>query len=112
MQNLIAFVVMGLIAAVATLLVAISALIKLAPLLIAVGIVVGALRWLRRRRSRPAPLPPGTMPVGSLRPVAPVLLPPRPDGWVLMPMWWHPEHRVHRSTVLDAEIISVDEHRG
>src|ERR1700677_3033989 len=101
MQILIAFVVMGLIGAVAVVLAATAALIRVAPLLIAVVVMVGAVRcWERRRLAVPAPAPPA----------APFLS--RPSGWVFVPVWIDPAGRAHRRPVIDAEVISVEEHHG
>jgi hypothetical protein len=115
MQILIAVIVMGLIATVAVVLAAGATISRLAPLLIAVLVVVGVVRSLQRRRKpRPAPPPlPGVIRPAPPQPVAPIRpTMPRPDGWMLVPMWWLPAQPVHRPPVLDADIISVEEHRG
>lgn len=108
MQTLIALTVMGLIGAVASILAAASALIGMAPLLIVALIAVGVLR--RRRRG---PRPCGVMAPVLPRPApAPHPMPVCPDGWLLFPIWRRPEDPAPRSAVLDAEIISIDEHHG
>jgi hypothetical protein len=113
MQILIALIVMGVIATVATILVATAALIQLAPLLIAALAVVGALRTLQRRHHRQFPAPPGVLRRALPRPLTPTLPAlPCPDGWVLVAVWGRPEHCVHRPPVVDAEVISVEEHHG
>jgi hypothetical protein len=110
MQIVIALIVMGVIGAVATILVATAALIQLAPLLIGALVVVGAVRRLQRGRARPLPAPPSVLRPGRPR-SAPML--PCPDGWVLVAVWGCPECRVqHRPPVVDADVISVEDHRG
>jgi hypothetical protein len=115
MQILTAFVIMGLIGAVAVVLVAAAALVRLLPLLIVVLVVVRALRWWGRRGHRrrapspPTPPRPITAP-GSAPPPWPTM--PRPDGWVMVPMWLDPHGRGQHHRVIDAEVISVDEHHG
>jgi hypothetical protein len=113
MQILIAVIVMGVIATVATALVAAAALLQLAPLVVAALVVLGVVhRWQRRRPLRPAPSPLSVSPPTAVRPAARARpVPPRPDGWVLVPMWWLPEHRTPRP-VVDAEVISVEENHG
>jgi hypothetical protein len=115
MQILIAFVVMGLIGAVAVVLAATAALIRVAPLLIAVVVMVGAVRcWERRRLARRgprAPAPPRPPAVPAPAPPAARFL-SRPSGWVLVPVWIDPAGRAHRRPVIDAEVISVEEHHG
>jgi hypothetical protein len=111
MQILIALIVMGVIGTVATILVATAALIQLAPLLIVALAVVGAVRTLQRRHHRPLPAPPSAVRPGRPRPTPPTL--PPPDGWVLVAVWGRPEDRVqHRPPVVDADVISVEEHHG
>ena len=87
MQILIAFVVMGLIGVMAVVLVAAAALIKFLPLLIVVLMVVGAVRWWERRRTRPLPATPPRPPAISRPTPLPQLMLPRPDGWVVVPVW-------------------------
>lgn len=114
MQVLIALVMMGLIGVVAVVLVAAAALVRLLPLLIVVLVVVGAVRWFERPgRRRPAPCPPAPpRPIAAPRPVPPPWPPmPRPDGWVMVPVWI-PHGRAQHHPVIDAEVISVDEHHG
>jgi uncharacterized iron-regulated membrane protein len=109
-QILIAFVIMGLIGVLAVVLIAAAVLIRLVPLLILVLVVVGAVRWWERRTHRRAapPLPPTiAAPVPPPRPTL-----PRPDGWVLVPVWVDPYGRPQRRPVIDAEVISVVEHDG
>jgi hypothetical protein len=111
MQILIALVVMSVIGTVATLLIATAALIQLAPLLIAALVVAGAVRRLQRRRGRPLPAPPSVLRRARPRSSPPTL--PCPDGWLLIGVWERPENRgPHRPPVVDAEIISVEDHRG
>jgi hypothetical protein len=110
MQILIALIVMGVVGTAATILVATAAVIQLAPLLVASLVVVGVLRRWQRRRHRPRPAP-----RGDLRPALPWPSPPVspcPDGWVLVAVWGRPECRVHRPPVVDADILSVEEHHG
>jgi hypothetical protein len=110
MQILIALVVMGLIGVLAVVLIAASALIRSLPLLIVVLVVVGAVRWWERCTHRgAAPAPPPTI-AGPVPPPRSML--PRPDGWVLVPVWLDPHSRPQRRPVIDAEVISVDEHDG
>jgi hypothetical protein len=114
MQILIAFVIMGLIGTLAVALIAAATLIRLLPVLIVVLVVVGAVRWWERRGDRqapcrPAPPRPITAP-RSAPPPWPTM--PRPDAWVLVPVWMAPRGRGPHHPVIDAEVISVDEHHG
>lgn len=114
MQILIAFVVMGLIGLVAVVLAAAAALIKFAPLLVGVLVVIGAVRWWERRGHSPvAPPPAPAHPQTLPRPAPPAPpMPPRPTGWVMVPVWMDPSGRPHRHPVIDAEVISEDQHHG
>jgi hypothetical protein len=106
MQVLIAFVIMGLIGVVAVVLVAAAALVRLLPLLIVVLVVVGAVRWWERSGRGPARQ-------AAIPPPAPPPWPtmPRPDGWVMVPLWI-PQGRGQHHPVIDAEVINVDEQHG
>lgn len=114
MQILIAFVVMGLIGLVAVVLAAGAALIKFMPLLVVVLVVIGAVRFWERRGDNPvAPPPAPPRPPAISRPAPPApLIPPRPTGWVMVPVWMDPSGRPHRHPVIDAEVISEDQHHG
>jgi len=115
MQIVIAVVVMGVIGLVAVVLVAAATLIRLLPLLMLVLMVVGAVRWWERRAGRRAgpyaPAPPRSSAIP--RPAAPP--PPTvryPDGWLMVPLWIDPRGRAQRRPVMDAEVISVQDHDG
>lgn len=113
MQILIAVLVMGVIGVVATVLVAAAALVRLAPLLIVALVVAVVVRTIQRRGLRRLTAsPPGAGPPPLPR-LAPRTwpMPPRSDGWVLVPMWWLPERHLHRP-IIDADVISVEEHDG
>ena len=99
MQVLIGFVMMGLIGVLAVVLTAAVALIQFLPLLAVVLAVLGALRWWERRSHR-----------RRARPPPPML--PRPDGWVVVPVWLDRGGGVRRRPVVDAEVISVEEDHG
>jgi len=113
MQILIAVVVMGLIGAVAVVLTATAALVRVAPLLITVVVVVGAVRWWERRPPRPGPRAPAPpRPPAVSAPVAQPASSWRPGGWVLVPVWVDSRGRAHRHPVIDAEVISTEGHHG
>ena len=115
MQILIAFVVMGLIGVFAVVLAASAALIQCLPLVIVVLAVVGAVRWWERRshpRNPPLPSTPPRVPAVSRPEPPPRPALPRPDGWVVVPVWLDRSGGVRRRPVIDAEVISVDEDHG
>ena len=113
MQILIAIVVMSVIGAVAVVLAATAALIRVAPLLITALVVVGAVRWSERRPPRPGPRPPAPPRApGVSAPVAQPARSWRPGGWVLVPVWVDSRGQAHRHPVIDAEVRSTEEHHG
>jgi hypothetical protein len=112
MKVLLSFLLMGVIALFAAVLVAVQALIKLLPLLVAALLVVAAVRFWERRRRGPGVAPPAAPQPPALRPAAP---PPQPlrsppvGGWVLVPVWMDAAGRPQlRRPVIDAEVISED----
>jgi hypothetical protein len=109
MRILMGFLCMGMIAAIAIVLVAVQLLIKLLPLLVVAGLAVVALRaWERRYRppgvaAAPVAQPPAIRQAPDTRP-----LPPRPlGGWVLVPVWMDAagQPQQHRP-VIDGEVIT------
>jgi hypothetical protein len=137
MRFLITFLCMGAVVMVTAVVVAIEVFMKLLPLLIAALLVVVAVRY-RERRRRPGPAAvvappagvyvPGAEAFGSLGPntintmpghlaspayrQADVCVPGIPNGWMKVPVWRgiYPDQQQH--TVIDAEMISEDDHRG
>jgi hypothetical protein len=113
MKVLLSFLVMGVIALFAVVLVVVQTLIKLLPLLVAALLVVVAVRVWERRRRGPGVVPP-VAPL-ALRPAANPTQPLRPapvGGWVLVPVWMDRAGRPqpHRP-VIDAEVINEDGRR-
>jgi hypothetical protein len=108
MQVLIALVMMGLIGVLAVVLTAAAALIQFLPLLAVVLTVLGALRWGERRSHRRRARPPA-----SRRPAPPPPpIPQRLGRWVMVPVWVDPGGRAHHRPVIDAEVISAEDHDG
>lgn len=122
MKTLLAlFALLAAVMAVAVLAV-VQILIKLAPVLILIAVVVLVMKAIRGRHRPPAAppmraLPPGraVAPVRSAPPSHPVgWAPTQPGGWVLLPVWMGPPPMAWRPAapmVVDAEVIE-DQRRG
>ena len=103
MRILSAFLCMGMICAVAVVVVAVQAVIRLLPLIIAAVLVLGAVRWWQQRR---APAMPELVPPAQA-------IPQHPVGWVMVPVWRAPGGQPQAHPVIDGEVISEDgDHLG
>lgn len=119
MRLLIAVVGMAVIGALAVVLVAVAAVIRLLPLIVAALLVLAAVRWSERRRRVPVAAPPPAPPGPSAFGGAPTArtIPQHPSGWVMVPVWMvpaeaHAQGRRRRHPVIDAEVISEDDQDG
>jgi uncharacterized membrane protein YfcA len=110
MRTLIAFVCVGMMAAVAGVLVVVQELLRLLPLILTVLVVVYLKRrWDNRRAARPAPPQRQTRAyVTGTRSPGPPPIPGRPGGWVMVPVWMPPAPQPAPRPVIDAEVISED----
>jgi hypothetical protein len=137
MRFLITLLCMGAVVMAAVVFALVDVVMKLLPLLIAALVAVVAVRsWERRRHRAPATAgarsavvnvpgeaafaahPPTTLDTprshlatGAYR-HAGVSVPDAPDGWVMVPVWRGSAPHRQQHTVIDAEVISEDEHRG
>lgn len=119
MRILIALVCMGFIGAAATVLAVVQVLVRTWPMLILVlGIVVAVRLRDRRRRGQRGAAARSALPAPTVeaarRPVqVSPPLPPRPAGWVLVPVWMDtPGHQPQRHPVIDGEVITGDSRHG
>ncbi|WAJ47997.1 hypothetical protein OK015_28535 (plasmid) [Mycobacterium sp. Aquia_216] len=110
MRILIAFLCMGFLGTVATMLALVQVVARIWPLLVvALGVVV--LVRLRDRRARKVVAPPAARPAASaiaVRRPAPVrqAIPTHPAGWVLVPVWGDAHGDPQRHPVIDGDVIS------
>lgn len=108
MRILIAFLCMGFLATVATMLALVQVVARTWPLLVVVlGVVV--LVRLRDRRARKVVAPPAALPVAAVavrRPAPAQPIPTRPAGWVLVPVWVDAHGNPQRHPVIDGDVIS------
>jgi hypothetical protein len=137
MRFLFALLCMGTVVMVAAVVVVIDVLMKLLPLLICALLVVIAVRYLERRR-RPglATVTPSSAVIDAPRPTgfaspnpgtlntmrnhlassghryADVCSPSLADGWVMVPVWRGSGLHQQQHNIIDAEVISEDDHRG
>jgi hypothetical protein len=112
MRILIAFVCMGFLGAVATVLALVPVFARTWPLLIVVLGVVVAVR-LRDRRARKAAVRPAALPSAANVEVsrsAPARQPAqtRPAGWLLVPVWMDAHGQPQRHPVIDGDVITGD----
>lgn len=117
MRILIAFVCMGFLGTVATVLALVQVLARAWPALIVVLAVVVATRLHNRRAPRAgapvAPLPAASTVTG--RPLASPSQPisPHPAAWVLVPVWMNAQGQASRHhPVIDGDVIMGDGRHG
>jgi hypothetical protein len=112
MKILMGFLCMGMLAMAAVVLVAVQALIKLLPLLVAALLVVIAVRFWERRRHASGVAPPAPPHPPALRRPATPAQPVRPrpvGGWVMVPVWMPAAGQPQRRPFIDAEVISSED---
>lgn len=116
MRILIAFVCMGFLGTVATVLALVQVLATAWPLLIMVLAVVVAARLRSRRACRTA-APLAALPARRTvtgRPLAPTSQPisARPTAWVLVPVWMDAQGQASHHPVIDGDVITGEVRHG